>query len=519
MGGYTSLDPATDAGCATFPANASSIDSAEYLVLAHSTGGNPGGSAAFTLVNLTPSPTAPPAKAMIVRSGMIAGSGPRSAAVAFDRYLRSLGRTHAASLRPAARAPAAASVPATITPPTVGSLRTFTVCDNRATCEFASDFKKVGARALAVGAHVAIYVDTLAPPNGLDSADIDTLKQVFDARLYPLATDTFGAASDLDSNGVVIALMTPVVNSLVTAAQCGSGGYIAGFFFPPDLIPGVPAFQTNGGEIFYSIVADPSGTVSCAHTSADVKRILPSTFVHEFQHMINFAQHVLFRPGLSTEDGWLDEGLAKYAEELAARSYLPGDPTTFHAYLDDGDLDDASLYLTRTDTAFLLIPFDNGTLADVGASWLFVRYLMDQSPGGLAGKLVQTTLFGETNVATQTGQNFSTLVARWALANWVSDLPGFTPPPELTYTSWSFRAEFDSLHTKFPTHFPPNYPLAPVAVGGAQVHVTGKLNAGSGIYVRALQGPAALPFTLSLTGPNPTQFTSVVPRLTIIRIR
>ena len=514
IGAYTSIDPAPDVGCATFPANAS-IDSAEYLVVAQSTGGDPGGSAAFSLVHVTPSPAAPATAPMIAPSP----SGSPSAAVAFDQLLRSVGRAHVARPRPLAAAPAVGSIAATITPPTIGSLRSFTVCDNRADCSLASDFKRVGARAVAVGAHVAIYVDTLAPANGLDSADIDTLKQVFDARLYPLAVDTFGAVSDIDSNGVVIALMSPVVNSLVTTAECDSAGFIAGFFFPPDLDTAAPAFQSNRGEVFYSIVADPTGALSCAHSSASVKRIIPSTFVHEFQHMINFAQHVLFRAGQATEDGWLDEGLSKYAEELAARSFLPGDTTTFHQYLDKNNLYDAAQYLSKTGTSFLLIPFDNGTLADVGASWLFVRYLMDQSPGGLAGKLVQTTLFGEANVQAQTGQNFTTLVSRWALTNWVSDLPGFTPPPELTYTSWSFRAEFDSLRIKFPNNFPPGYPLGPTAGAGAQVNVTGKLNAGSGLYVRALQGPGAPAFTLSFTGSNATLFTSVVPRLTVIRIR
>src|SRR5690348_12282497 len=43
VGGYASFDPSADAGCATFPANASSVDSAEYLVVPQSTGGNPGG--------------------------------------------------------------------------------------------------------------------------------------------------------------------------------------------------------------------------------------------------------------------------------------------------------------------------------------------------------------------------------------------------------------------------------------------------------------------------------------------
>ena len=508
VGGYTSLDPSTDAGCATFPANASAIDSAEYLVVPQSTGGSPGGSAAFSLVDVTLTPTAP------VRVAAATQAATTPVAVQFDHFLRGLGRTRPVPFRTAS--PQAGGGPAaTVTPPTVGSLRSFVVCSNLQCSRFAT----VGARAQAVGAHVAIYIDTLAPAGGLDSADVDTLRQTFDARLYALATATFGAVSDLDSNGVVIALMTPVVNKLVTTAQCDTAGYIAGFFFPPDLNLGLPASQSNHGEVFYSVVADPTGTLSCAHSSTNVRRVTPSTFVHEFQHMINYAEHILIHFGPAPEEGWLDEGLSKYAEELAARSYLPGDTTTFHHDLDDNNLFDASLYLRGTGSSFLLIPFDNGTLADVGASWLFVRYLVDQYGASLPGTLDQTTLTGAMNVASHTGQSFSTLVARWSLANWVSDLPGFTAPPELTYSSWHFRAEFDSLFIKFPTHFPPNYPLAPAAVGGAQVDVTGTLDAGSGVYVRALQGPGAGGFTLLFNGPNATALSAVAPRLTVIRLR
>ena len=107
-----------------------------------------------------------------------------------DRLLRSTFR----SITPSAP---------TAGPPVNGSLRQFTVCANAASCSVPTDFKTVGARVRAVGAHVAIYVDTLAPSPGLDSADIDTLRQVFDTLLYPLDTANFGGVSDLDTNGVV----------------------------------------------------------------------------------------------------------------------------------------------------------------------------------------------------------------------------------------------------------------------------------------------------------------------------
>jgi hypothetical protein len=517
IGAYASIDPASNAGCVTFPANASAVDSAEYLLVPQSAAGTFGGASLFALRTATPT-AAPMAAAQ--RLAPLAGS--RSATLDFDGYLRGLGRREAGPARAAAsRRLGAAAVPATAAPPALGSLRTFTVCANKADCSVASQFKTVGARARAVGAHVAIYVDTLAPANGLDSADLDTLKQVFDTLLYPLDSTAFGAASDLDTNGVVIALMTPVVNALVTKSACSTSGYIAGFFFPPDLDLSASPSQSNHGEIFYSIVADPTGTLSCAHSSAGVKSGTPGTFAHELQHMINFAQHVLIHAGSVTEEGWLDEGLSKYAEELAGRSYLQqGDTATFSQYAFN-DVADAYKYLSATGASPLLIEFDQGTLAEVGASWLFTRYLVDQYGAALPGKLVQTTLAGSANVAAQTGHSFDTTVTRWALANWVSDLPGFATPPELTYTSWHFRTRtFASLHQQDPSDFPLPYPLVPDASAGNAVSLTGTLRSGSGVYGRALQGPEAPAFSLSFSRDGTAALPiAIVPRLNVIRIR
>ena len=521
IGAYSSIDPASDGGCVTFPANAS-VDSAEYLLVAQSAAGTFGQSSPFALRAAMPSP-APMAVAPLLAEP----TAPPSPAVRFDGMLRRLGREHAARAAAAAsrRLPGTALRPSppVAAPPALGSLRRFTVCANETSCGAAADFKTVGARVLAVGAHVAIYVDTLAPAGGLNSADLDTLRQVFDTLLYPLDSATFGAVSDLDANGVVIALMTPVVNSLTTKAACSASGgaYIAGFFFPADLDPSAPTFQTNGGEIFYSIVADPNATLSCAHSATAIKTGTPGTFVHEFQHMINYAQHTLIHTGSTPEEGWLDEGLSKYAEELTARRYLQaGDMGTWNRLVGN-DVFDAYQYLRATGASPLLIEVDQGTLAEVGASWLFTRYLVDQYGAALPGRLVQTTLAGAANVAAQTGHGFDTTVTRWALSNWVSDLPGFATPPELSDTSWHFRTRtFASLHQQDPNTFPFAYPLVPTVSAGSAVSLSGTLRSGSGVYGRALQAPGAPAFTLLFSGSGAGALPpAVVPRLNVIRIR
>src|SRR5690242_5969399 len=151
VGGYASFDPSADAGCATFPANASSIDSAEYLVVPHSTGGNPGGSAAFTLTDITPSPAGPgPLAANHVAFGSAGPVVPVPVAMRFDQYLRGVGRTQPLPSRTALAPQLAAGAAPAATPPTVGSKRSFAVCSNLQCTKFAM----VGAKAQAVGAHV-----------------------------------------------------------------------------------------------------------------------------------------------------------------------------------------------------------------------------------------------------------------------------------------------------------------------------------------------------------------------------
>jgi hypothetical protein len=134
--------------------------------------------------------------------------------------------------------------------------------------------------------------------------------------------------------------------------------------------------------------------------------------------------------------------------------------------------------------------------------------------------MVQTTLTGAANVAARTGDPFTLTVTRWALANWVSDLPGFAAPPELQYGSWQLRTTYASLTAQRPTLFPKPYPLTPTTSRGDSVVVTGVLRAGSGVYHRVFQPPGAAGFTLLFStgsgGPLPA---NVVPRLTIIRIR
>jgi len=523
VGQYVSLDPTADSGCVIFPANAFTTDSTEYLLVAQSASGTEGVTSGFTLMGDTiiatlaaaPFPALPSPRPL----------SPLPTGMQFHDFLRDMElRRWYGAPPPSAAAPAPAPPGPAGVPPDSGSTREFSVC-GRLDC---SVFIKVNATAKVVRGHVALYVDDLAPSPALTQADLDTIADTFNSRLYAIDTTAFGRESDIDNNQVVDVLMTTVVNKLVTNTECTTTGYVAGFFFGADIDPTYKNdTRFNHGEVFYSLVADTNGTLSCAHGPGFMKHLLPVTFVHEFQHMISFNQHVLLRQSAG-EVLWLNEGLSHFAEELGGRSYGTSGPD-FSAYA-SGDVYNAYQYLDAPETHFLVAGEGIGSLAERGAMWLFVRYLTDQNrtdttfaaTAAFTRKLLETNLTGAANVATAAGVGFDTLSARWALANFVSDdsVPGFTVPQELRYKSWRFRVTYGALHTSNPGIFPKPYPLVPTVSAGPAVSLSGTLHAGSGSYHRAMQAPSAPGFALLFGDARGAMLRSnIVPRLDVIRIR
>jgi hypothetical protein len=258
---------------------------------------------------------------------------------------------------------------------------------------------------------------------------------------------------------------------------------------------------------------------------------LPGVFVHEFAHMIGFNQRVLERDASDVEQTWLDEGLAHIAEELAGRLVPDAECQPLFDSCDtqflSSNIENAYLYLEDPEASFLIQPdTSGGDLSELGANWLFVRWVADHyaatQPTGVevTRGLVQTTLLGSANVEHVTGVPFDDLVARWQLANYVEDLPGLTPADEtLQYTSWAFRdvylANFeDGVFLK-------PYPLTPDStLTGTYAH-TGTLRGGSGRHVRIIQPASAGPVFLQLTRSDGSTVLAddAEPRIALIRIR
>jgi uncharacterized protein (TIGR03437 family) len=354
----------------------------------------------------------------------------------------------------------------------LNSTRVFRVLSD---LDVSDKFETVTGRLKFIGDNVVVYVDDAAPTGGFTDQQLDLLGRLFDRKLYPVTVNAFGSVSDIDRNGHVAVLMTPVVNRLTDAATCQQFGYVTGFFYGLDLTPA--RANSNKGEIFYSIVPDPAGaTGSCAHSVAEVERGVPSTFVHEFQHMISWNQHVLVRGGRN-EATWLNEGLSHIAEELASLQYEkdPSQPrsTPEQIFPDSsqgyivGNVGNAYMYLESPADVSLTLFRDNGSLEERGAAWIFLRWLADQKGEQILRRLVETSLTGVANVEDKSGEPFRRLFGDFGISLYAASLPDAQRsqlPTRYRFTSRDFRRIFQRFYDTDPSHsdFPRPFPIDPI---------------------------------------------------------
>jgi hypothetical protein len=517
VGEHTVID-ASQTGCVRLPSAGPS--GAEYLYVALATSGTETSKGVSVAYELTGSGTGSPPLAAVQRPRLRAISSSNGAAT-FHSHLRAMERDLAAHQAGGLRKGVSASVMAQA-PPVLGEQRTFNVLKNSTVGgTAASDYVQVTGTAKYVGQHVGIFLDDAAPTPGYTQADIDKVGSIFDQYLYPIDVAAFGSESDINGDHIVLVLLTDRVTKI---AGCAGGSVVVGYFFARDLTSGV--IGSNGAEIFYGLAPDPT----CGITPADAVEFIPRIFIHEFQHMINYNQHVLVRGG-SSEETWLNEGLSTFAEELGGR-LIPdavcsnNDCLTQYA---SSDVENGYNYLSDVENNYLVGPSDRSPpipLTEYGAAWLFVRWVTDhfgQPPAlgtSVTQQLVGTSATGSDNVTAVTGAPFSTLVTQWQMANYLDNLPGFTPSDaRLQYQSWDFRQVYNSLHQADPLFFDRVYPLVPDSSTGSYSR-SGTLLAGSGRHVLIVQPPSSGEVDFKLTAADGTALpTKTQPRIGLVRIR
>jgi len=413
--------------------------------------------------------------------------------------------------------------------PSIGDKATYKV---PASCK---DFTTVTATAQYISNKAIIYTDDAAPPGGFTATDFQDIANEFDNLIYPTDLAYFGTPLDLDNNGRVIILYTPVVNKLTPAGN--PGGFVGGFFFAGDLFPVTAApdqiscAQSNFAEIFYVLAPDPNGTINGnVRTTSTVRQGTRGTIAHEFQHMINASNRIASPIDQGFEDTWLDEGLSHFAEDVTGR--------TRKGLADDANATFETLFTNINDySAFFFQNFarlqrymaptggtttgyysPTGSAADTslavrGAAWSLVRYAADNyAPGGdikaFTKALAGGPNVGVNNLLLRSGSvPFDTLIAGWMISLYADDAGIAGLPAKYSFKSYNLRSNM-SAQVITPSK---QFPLQINDISGTGFVGTGlQARAGSGDYFRfsrAAAGPARSFRFLNNDGTTSASFT------------
>jgi hypothetical protein len=397
--------------------------------------------------------------------------------------------------------PSLSSVAACGGTPSLGSRCDFQVINKE------DKFERVTAEVKAISARAIIYQDIKTPAaNGLTAADFTALGSVFDDPIHTATVNAFGTPSDIDNNGKILILLTPVVNALTPR---NSSGFIAGFFYGCDLLTRQSCSGTNEAEIFYALSTDPTGQFGDSRSRDAIMRALPPVLAHEFQHMINFGQR-----NKTTDALWLSEGLAHHAEDVVADAFeARGESATATTFRAQNTLR-ASRYLRATGSFSLISEDDESSLEMRGAAWLFVKYLEGQYGNTILQQLTRSTQSSVSNVTTRAGKSWSTLLSDWSIALWADNAPelaGVTLRKELTFPNVNLRARLAVLDG--------SYPLRPNVYGFEDFVASSTLVASSQSYVIVRPNSATTQLNLTLTGTRGGPFAgNAVPQMTALRI-
>jgi hypothetical protein len=351
-----------------------------------------------------------------------------------------------ARVTPARVGAASGTRPARATPPPpppledadVGSARDeFLVRDDLYDTE---SFSVVNARLWALGENVAIWVDedlpidwdvdcdgTVDVPDrfeayGFDNCDLSTVADIIDGNIVPNVRALYGDESDIDSDGRVSVVITPVLNAItLTSSDESDFTSVLPGYAEPSVDLQTYSSRTNPGsdeaEVVYVFAPDPYGffNPNTAPTVEDYTSFqLAAEVARSFTTLVTYNQKVLVGESSSEED-WLNDALGSFAADYC------GFGANFY--------EDAWDYLDAPHLAPLVRESDPGNLGTLarGAQFLYARWLYDAAERSAAGSgltlmnsIVQRADVGVDAVGAATeevlGLTFAQSTVAWQLA-------------------------------------------------------------------------------------------------------
>jgi len=226
----------------------------------------------------------------------------------------------------------------------------------------------ITATLAATSTHAEAWIDNNT--SAITSAEAQVRIDDFSNDTFPIITSVFGAPSDVDGNGKVLFLYTELIDQV---------GGVSGFYRARSLFSESDGGDGNAADMMY---------LGVDHSESFSKSLL----AHEFQHLINYNQHVLVRDGTS-EISSINEALSHIAEDLVDEHVEGGNVGNVRDFAEA-----PSLYSILPESAHA-----NGSR---GTAYTFARSMMESFGSDIPTRLTQTSLSGVANVEDVSGQSF-----------------------------------------------------------------------------------------------------------------
>jgi hypothetical protein len=256
----------------------------------------------------------------------------------------------------------------------------------------AKKYVPVTATLARAGKWCLVYTDA---QDKVSAEFLDEVVRTFDERVYPAARQRFGQHRDVDRNGKFTILVTGWLERL-SGGKVALSGFVRGADFYRDVSPPF----SNQCDMLY---------LNASLTSGEHLR---TVLAHEYTHAITFSEHTFteYLPGAhgQDEEAWLSEAIAHLAENLHGDGWSNLDYRV-------------STYLSETGSYRLVVPdyFQDGLWRSHGcrgATYLFLRYLVDRFGPDLLTELSRSNLEGIANIETATQTPFSELFRDWSIS-------------------------------------------------------------------------------------------------------
>lgn len=352
---------------------------------------------------------------------------------------------------------------------------------------FCSSNFTIGVRTVYVGQHAILVEDTVSSFNGAATlqgqmnASFTQLGQEFDSVMWPILINNFGNPlvrdSSLSATGKVVMVFSPRVNTF-------QSGDVLGFAVTCDLTPVSQSPSSNVGEYFYAVVPT-SGAAGYfdAGTRDSWLHVMRATIIHEVKHITSFAERTA--RGLPFEDASWEEGMARNAEELYARTFYGTQArqnTGYNASI-GCDLRFTSTVPPCANRPVLMMrhfdglesffafpelysPLGRTFTADqtiYASAWSIERWANDQFATSESQFLKDFTVnaaIGVQNLEARTGRPWEEMLGEWSLGMYLDDEPGFTPVnTHLMMPSWNLPDIWRGLCNDLGPCANPNNPM------------------------------------------------------------